>query len=118
MAHKLLSIDDSGFERKVLRNALEEDYEFLEAENAEEGLEKFEEERPDLVLLDIRLPDRDGIDVLEELMDEYDNPNVIMVSIVREEETKNEAMDLGAEAYVEKPVDEDDLRETVEEVLE
>lgn len=118
MAKKLLSIDDSGFERKVLRNALEDDYEFLEAENAEEGLKTYEEERPDVVLLDIRLPDKDGLELLEELADEYEDPNVIMVSIVREDETKEEAKELGATAYVEKPIDEDDLRETVEESLE
>jgi len=118
MGKKLLSIDDSGFERKVLKNALEEEFEFIEAENAEEGLEEYSEERPDVVLLDIRLPDRDGIEVLKELTEKYDNPNVIMVSIVREEETKQKAKEMGATDYVEKPVEEDELLETVKASLE
>lgn len=117
MGNKLLSIEDSGFERKVLKNALEDKVEFIEAENAEEGLQKYEDERPDIVLLDIRLPDKDGIEVLEELMDKYSDPTVVMVSIVREEETKQEAIDLGAKTYVEKPVDEDELVETVEKYI-
>jgi len=118
MGKKLLSIDDSGFERKVLKNALEEEFEFIEAENAEEGLEEYSEERPDVVLLDIRLPDRDGIEVLKETTEKYDNPNVIMVSIVREEETKQKAKEMGATDYVEKPVEEDELLETVKASLE
>ncbi|MFB6204214.1 MAG: response regulator [Candidatus Nanohaloarchaea archaeon] len=114
----VLSIEDSGFERKVIQNALEEEgYEFVGASNAEEGLEKYEEVNPDLVLLDIRLPDKDGIDVLKELHEEYSDPKVIMVSIVREEETKEEAREIGAIDYVEKPVEEDELIEAIENAL-
>ncbi|MFB6208016.1 MAG: response regulator [Candidatus Nanohaloarchaea archaeon] len=114
----ILSIEDSGFERKVIQNALEDqDYEFVGASNAEEGLQKYEEVNPDLVLLDIRLPDKDGIEVLKELHEEYSDPKVIMVSIVREDETKDEAKELGAIDYVEKPVDEDELLEAIENAL-
>lgn len=115
---KILSIEDSGFERKVIQNALEDtEYEFFGAENAEQGLEKYEEEEPDIVLLDIRLPDKDGIEVLKQLHEDYDDPTVIMVSIVREEETKQEAKDIGAVEYVEKPVDKDELLDAIEEAL-
>lgn len=114
----ILSIEDSGFERKVIQNALEDtDYEFVGAENAEEGLEKYEEVDPDLVLLDIRLPDRDGIEVLKDLHEQFSDPTVIMVSIVREEETKEEAKEIGAVEYVEKPVDKEELLEAIEDNL-
>lgn len=118
MSYSVLSIDDSGFERKVIANAVGDKYEFLEAETAEEGLKIYEEHKPDIVLLDIRLPDTDGIEILKQLQEKYDDPKVIMVSIVREQETKEEAKELGAEEYVEKPVDEDELVETIEDTLE
>lgn len=115
---KILSIEDSDFERNVLSNIIEDEgHELVEAENGETGLEKYEEEDPDLVLLDLRLPDIDGLDVLEKLKDRDPNVKVVVVSIVREEETIQEAKDLGAEDYIEKPVDEDKLVPVIDEVL-
>ena len=118
MSKTILSVEDSSFERKVIRNVVEDEgYELVEAENAEEGLEKYDDEKPDLVLLDIRLPDKDGIQVLKELHEEYNNPQVVMVSIVREEETIEEAKELGALEYVEKPVTEEKLLPVIQDVL-
>lgn len=115
---KILSIEDSDFERKVIKEMMEEkEYELVQAKNGQEGLDKYEEEDPDLVLLDLRLPDIDGLDVFEELKEKHSNVNVIIVSIVREDETIEEARDLGAKEYVEKPIDEDELMETIEEIL-
>lgn len=114
----ILSIEDSDFERKVIKDMMEEkEYDLLQAKNGEEGIEKYEEENPDLVLLDLRLPDIDGLDVFEELRDIDSAVKVVIVSIVREDETIEKAKDLGAKDYVEKPIDEDELMETVEEVL-
>lgn len=118
MAKTILSVEDSSFERKVIRNVVEDEgYDLIEAENAEEGKQKYGEEKPDLVLLDIRLPDKDGIKLLEELQDEYNNPKIVMVSIVREDDTIQEAKDLGALDYVEKPVTEEKLVPVLNEVL-
>ncbi|MFB6180667.1 MAG: response regulator [Candidatus Nanohalobium sp.] len=117
MSTKILSIEDSEFERESITNLLAENgyNNIAEAATAEEGLEKYDEDT-DLVLLDLRLPDMDGIDVLKEL--EEKNADVIIVSVVREEKTKNETKDIGAEAYVEKPITEDKLIPPIEEVLE
>ena len=119
MTKTVLSVEDSSFERKVIKNIVEDEkgYNLVQAENGEEGLEKYEEEEPDLVLLDIRMPDKDGIEVLEELQENYADPQVVMVSIVREDETIEEAKELGALEYVEKPVTEEKLAPVIDEVL-
>lgn len=118
MTETILSIEDSNFERKAIENVVEEeDYELITAGNAEDGLEKYDENRPDLVLLDIRLPDKDGIEVLKELHENYPNPKVVMVSIVREEETIDEAKEIGALDYVEKPVTEEKLLPAIKKNL-
>lgn len=115
---KILSIEDSDFERNVISDIIEgEGYDLIEAEDGQTGLDKYEEEDPDLVLLDLRLPDIDGLDVLEKLKDKDSGVKVIVVSIVREDETIEEAKELGAEDYIEKPVDEDKLLPAIDEVL-
>lgn len=114
----ILSIEDSDFERKVIQDMMEDkDYELIAAKNGQEGIDKFENNDPDLVLLDLRLPDIDGLDVFEELKDIDSRVKVVIVSIVREDETIEEAKDLGVEEYVEKPIDEDELMDAIEDVL-
>lgn len=111
----ILSIEDSVFERKALINMLGDRYEILEADKGEEGIEKYDDAQPDLVLLDLRLPDIDGLDVLDRLMER--NAKVIVVSIVREDETIEEAKGLGAIDYITKPVTKEDLVEAVEDAI-
>lgn len=114
----ILSIEDSDFERKVIEDMMEEkEYDLLQAKNGQEGIDKYKENDPDLVLLDLRLPDIDGLDVFEKLKDYDSGIKTIIVSIVREDETIEEAKDLGAKEYVEKPIDEEELMNTIEEVL-
>lgn len=118
MATKILSIEDSDFERKVIRNMMEEqNQELIQASTGEEGIQKFEDEDPALVLLDLRLPDMEGLEVLEEIKEDHPDAKVIIVSIVREDDTIEEAKKLGAEKYIEKPIDEEELLDAIQEVL-
>lgn len=115
---KILSIEDSEFERKVIEEIMEDkSYDLLQAKNGQEGIDKYKDENPDLVLLDLRLPDIDGLDVFEELKDYDSGVKVVIVSIVREDETIEKAKDLGAKEYVEKPIDEEELLDTIEDIL-
>ena len=90
----------------------------IEAENGSEGIEKYKLEKPDLVLLDLRLPGEPaGLDVYKELKKINMSVKCIVVSILRKEAAIKEALDLGVAAYVVKPVTEEKLLPEVKKLL-
>ena len=99
---KVMLADDSSFMRKVLKGILmKEGFEnFVEAENGKETVEKFHSEKPGLILLDIIMPEMDGIAVLKKIGKEA---NVIVVSAVGQEALIEEAKANNAKGYVIKP---------------
>ncbi len=103
---KILIIEDSAFERKAISGMLKDAgySDVIEAESGELGLKKFDEAKPDLVLLDLRMPGMSGMDVLAELKKKDNGVKVLIVSIIRKKETIDEALGLGVKAYVTKPV--------------
>lgn len=108
---KILIVDDSQFMRKILKDILSpEGYEVLEAGNGKEALEKFEAEKPDLVLLDIIMPELDGIGVLQKI---GRGTKVIVISAVGQDKMVDEAKRLGALDYIVKPIARDTGKETV-----
>jgi two-component system nitrogen regulation response regulator NtrX len=106
---KILVIDDEGNIRKSLQMILEyEGYKFLEAADGEDGLRKLEETvGVDVVLLDIKMPGRDGLDVLKEIKAKPFSPEVIMISGQGTIQTAVEATKLGAFEFLEKPLHRD-----------
>ena len=100
-----LIIDDEKQIRRLLRLALESaDYNVFEAETGKTGLEEIAYRRPDVVLLDLGLPDIDGVKVLRHLREWSDVP-VLILSVRDEPEEKVAALDGGADDYVTKPFD-------------
>jgi two-component system KDP operon response regulator KdpE len=99
----LAVIDDEAPIRRFLRATLvSEGYRLCEATSAAEGLDAIAANRPDLVILDLGLPDRDGLDVLRELR-EWSPVPVIVLSVRDRETDKVTALDLGADDYLTKP---------------
>jgi len=99
----VLVIDDEAQIRKFLDIGLRaEGYEVVLAANAEEGLAKAATRSPDLVILDIGLPDREGYEVLKELR-QWTQVPVLMLSVRDAESEKVRALDAGANDYVTKP---------------
>jgi len=99
----ILIIDDEAQIRKLLTITLESnDFKVTEASNAKEGLTLVASHPPDLVLLDLGLPDENGHDVLRHLREWYTNP-VIILSVQSNEEDIVKALDNGANDYLEKP---------------
>jgi len=117
---KILIIEDSAFERKAIAGMLADAgyKDVMEAESGEIGLDRCKKERPDLVLLDLRMPGMPGMEVLEKIKKEDIDTKVIIVSIVRKKETISEALDLGVEAYITKPVTSTKLIPEVKKALE
>lgn len=116
---KVLVIEDERLIRLTLRDRLErEGYRVLEAENGEAGIRTAEEEEPDLVLLDFRLPDTDGVEVLRALRERNPDTAVILMSAFSTIESAVEAIKLGAYDYLNKPVDHGHLLSRIEKALE
>jgi len=98
-----LVIDDEVQIRRLLRVVLESaDYQVHEAETAAQGLTDAATRRPDVVLLDLGLPDSDGVNVLRRLR-EWSQVPVVVLSVRDDEEGKVAALDAGADDYVTKP---------------
>lgn len=103
MSAKILVIDDEMPIRRMLRIALKSaGYEVLEAENGETGLATIVRQQPDLVVLDLGLPDLDGHQVLAELR-AWSKVPVIVLSVRSGDREKVQALDAGAQDYVTKP---------------
>src|SRR5690349_11666149 len=101
----VLIIDDEKQIRRLLRLALEgTDHQVFEAETGHAGLEEIAYRRPDIVLLDLGLPDMDGVKVLRRLREWSDVP-VLILSVRDEPDEKVAALDTGADDYVTKPFD-------------
>jgi two-component system, OmpR family, KDP operon response regulator KdpE len=98
-----LIIDDEVQIRRLLRVVLEaEDYQVYEAETGQQGLTEIASRRPAIILLDLGLPDLDGLVVLKRLR-EWSEAPVLVLSVRDDEEGKVAALDAGAEDYVTKP---------------
>lgn len=101
--YKILVIEDEGNINNLLKALLETSgYQVITAKNCKNGQTLFTSHRPDLVILDLGLPDRDGMTFLEEIRKESLTP-VIVVSARNEDKDKVDALDLGANDYVTKP---------------
>lgn len=107
--HKVLVVDDELHIRRLIHAALARaDYAIVEAESAREALELLRDERPDIVLLDLGLPDRDGLELVP-LVKQQSDTTLIVVSARDATEQKVAALDLGADDYLTKPFDTDEL---------
>jgi two-component system KDP operon response regulator KdpE len=99
----ILVVDDEPQIRRFLKPSLAaQGYEMLEAENGETALRLAAERRPDAIILDLGLPDRDGVDVVRALREWSEIP-VLVLSVRNGEADKIAALDAGADDYVEKP---------------
>jgi len=106
----VLIVDDEVGTRESVKMILKNDYEVFLAKDAEEAFLQIKEHSPDVVLLDIILPDIDGLKVLEKVKESDPDLIVIMITATKTIKTAVEAMKLGAYDYVTKPFDIDELR--------
>jgi two-component system response regulator AtoC len=112
-----LIVDDEVGARESLRMILKNNYEVFLAKDAEEAMLQIKEHSPDVILLDIILPDLDGLKLLEKIRQNEPDAIVIMITATKTVKTAVEAMKLGAYDYVTKPFDVDELRLIVSRAL-
>lgn len=120
MKNRILIVDDSFYMRTMLKNMLTDaGYEVVgEAANGQQALEMTTATNPDLITLDVILPDNTGLDVLKGIRQVNPTVQVVMCSAVGQEVIVNEALESGATAYIVKPFSEEKVLEIVSSALQ
>jgi two-component system response regulator AtoC len=114
----VLVVDDDAGVRESFRLTLEDHYDVIDVPDGPRALDAVRASQVDLVLLDIRLPEMDGIEVLERIKAIDEGIEVVLVTAVRTVRTAVAAMKLGAFDYLTKPFEEDDLLAVIARALE
>ena len=117
MAKRILVVDDEPrFVRLVQANLLTEGYEVITGANGEEAIRQSAEAKPDLLLLDVMMPEVDGFEACERIRG-FSNMPIIMLTAKGEEEQRVRGLDLGADDYIVKPFSANELLARVRSVL-
>ncbi|WP_253737238.1 response regulator [Halohasta salina] len=119
MSDRALVVDDSSFQRTIVSNTIEEWFEIVAtAENGKEAIDQFKEERPDVITMDIMMPEMDGITAVKNIKEISPETIIVMVTSVKQKQKMREAARAGADGYVTKPVNTEKLREEFADVLD
>ncbi len=115
---KILIVDDSMFQRKILSDNIKETgCQVITAKNGEEALQKIHSEKLDCILLDLLMPDKSGIEILEDLQALDNKTPVIVVSADVQESVRKRCLELGAFDFVNKPPKKEQLQEVIRRAL-
>jgi len=119
MSDRALVVDDSSFQRTIVSNTIEEWFEIVAtAENGKEAIDQFKEERPDVITMDIMMPEMDGISAVKNIKEISPETIIVMVTSVKQKQKMREAARAGADGYVTKPVNTEKLRAEFADVLD
>ncbi|MFO7652880.1 MAG: response regulator [Candidatus Krumholzibacteriia bacterium] len=119
MGSTVLIVDDAAFMRVMLRDILlQMGLDVVgEGEDGEQAVELFRRLRPDLVMLDVRMPGTDGLTALERIVAEDPAAQVVMITPLGQKEAVLASIKTGARDFVIKPFDQERVQETVQRVL-
>jgi len=117
-SHTLLVVDDEAGVRESVRMIFANDYNVLSAGNGEEAVQIVQNESPEVILLDVKMPGMNGMETLRKIKESSHPSKVVMITATKTIKNAVEAMKLGAEDYVTKPFDVDEIRLIVKRALE
>ena len=119
MAKKILLVDDAAFMRKMIKDTLIKNgyTEVFEAVDGADAVEKFGEIGPDLVVMDITMPNMDGLEALKAIRAKDGSANVVMCSAMGQETMVMDAVRSGAKDFIVKPFKPDRVLKTVTSIL-
>lgn len=119
MGKRILIVDDAAFMRMMIKNILTKNgYEVVgEAENGAVALQLYKELKPDLVTMDITMPEMDGIQGVKAIRGTDANANIIMCSAMGQQSMVMEAIQAGAKDFIVKPFQQDRILQAIERVL-
>ncbi|MDX1332470.1 MAG: response regulator [Robiginitalea sp.] len=123
MSKKLLIVDDEAHIRMLIEQTLEdledEGVELLFADNGEKALAIIQEEKPDLVFLDVMMPKMNGMEVCQKVKKELgiEGVYIILLTAKGQEVDRQKGLEMGADRYMTKPFDPDEMLSVAEEIL-
>lgn len=119
MSKNIIIADDAAFMRMMLKDILlKSGYNVVaEAANGQEAIEKYNELKPDLVTMDITMPQKDGITALKEIMQAYPSAKIVMCSAMGQQAMVIESIQAGAKDFIVKPFKPDRVLESIVKVL-
>lgn len=119
MAKNILIVDDAAFMRMMIKDILTKNgYNVVgEAENGLKAIDKYNEVKPDLVLMDITMPELDGIGALKKIKENDSDAKVIMCSAMGQQAMVIESIQAGAKDFIVKPFQADRVIEAVKKVV-
>ncbi|WP_416324907.1 response regulator [[Eubacterium] hominis] len=119
MEKTIMIVDDALFMRKLIIKTLTKHgyHHIIEATNGEEGISLYKQHQPDIVLLDITMPDKTGIDVLQELLMLDADAKVIMCSAVGQDNMIANALRIGAKDFIVKPYKDEQLIQMIDTLI-
>jgi two-component system chemotaxis response regulator CheY len=117
---KMLIVDDSTvMQRKIQRSiTLEKITDFLTASNGMEAVEIFKQELPELVTMDLTMPEMDGVECVKHLVGIKPDVLILVISSLSDKATTIQAMKNGAKGFLTKPFDDEQINAALEELLE
>ena len=119
MANRILVVDDAAFMRMMIRDILSKNgYEVVgEAQDGSQAIEKFKELRPDLITMDITMPEMSGLDAVKEIRKEFSDAKIIMCSAMGQQAMVIDAIQAGAKDFIVKPFQADRVIEAIKKTL-
>ncbi|ELA09353.1 response regulator receiver domain-containing protein [Moraxella macacae 0408225] len=120
MAYRLMIVDDSNIIRnRIERSFANSDIEIVAtASNGVEALQKFAEHKPDLVTMDLTMPEMDGLECIQKIIGQGTGVSILVVSALSDKATALQALQYGARGFICKPFSEEDLFSAIQRLIE
>lgn len=116
---KIMLVDDAAFMRMMVKKALTESgySDFIEAQDGAEAVQKYETEKPDMVIMDITMPNMDGLQALKKIRENDPSAKVVMCTAMGQESMVVDAIKSGAKDFIVKPFNADRVVQTVKSIV-
>lgn len=116
---KIMLVDDAAFMRMMIKKALTASgyTDFVEAQDGAEAVQKYGEEKPDMVIMDITMPNMDGLQALKAIRGNHPDAKIVMCTAMGQESMVVDAIKSGAKDFIVKPFNQERIVETVKTIL-
>ena len=116
---KIMLVDDAAFMRMMLKKSLTQSgySNFVEAQDGAEAVVKYQEEKPDMVIMDITMPNMDGLQALKKIRENDPEAKIVMCTAMGQESMVVDAIKSGAKDFIVKPFNGDRIVQTVNSIL-